>query len=599
MRKTLLFLMLLSVKLTFGQISDDFTDGNFSINPTWSGYTSQFFVNNSKQLQSKLSANNQTVILSTPSVLALNTKWEFFIQLNFDPSTTNQARIYLIADVSDLEGPVNGYFIQIGENGSADSYDLFRQNGTVITKIIDGAAKTRLSANLLLASVRVTRSGIGKWELYTDITGGNNYNLEGSIEDLTFINTDWFGVSCKYTSTRSEGFIFDNFSIQERSPDVTNPSLISAKAIDEHTIEVVFSERLDPTLALQKHNYNLLNMGSPTTIATTNLPNVFMLTYGAILQSGTYKLTVNGVKDLSGNLIANNNSFSFLFVKPYPIKVGDLLISEVLVNPKTGGVDFIEVYNNSDQILDLKEVQLANADENGSVANIKNVSSTSIYMFPKTYWVLTTNPLLVKQNYVVKFSSQLVQMNSLPSYNNDKGSVILLGSAGQLDRLDYTEKMHFPLLQNDDGVSLERVSFTKASNDNGNFRSSAQSAGFGTPTYQNSQEEIYALKNAVSLTNQIFSPDGDGFEDQLKINYHFVSNGYLANINIYTDKGLLVRKLQRNTTIATAGDFNWDGLDDNGQQSRIGIYIIRFDAFALNGKTESFKQTCVLAAKLN
>ncbi len=62
---------------------------------------------------------------------------------------------------------------------------------------------------------------------------------------------------------------------------------------------------------------------------------------------------------------------------------------------------------------------------------------------------------------------------------------------------------------------------------------------------------------------------------------------------------MLVRKLERNTSTATQGSFNWDGLNDTGRQSDIGIYIIKFDAFALNGKTVTFKQTCVLAAKLN
>jgi hypothetical protein len=599
MRKTLLFLMLLSVKLTFGQVSDDFTDGNFSVNPSWNGHVSHFIINNSKQLQTKLNTSSQAVILSTPSVLAVNTKWDFFIQLNFDPSTSNQARIYLIADAANLEGPINGYFIQIGENGSSDSYDLYRQNGTVVTKIIDGAAKARLDANVLLANVHITRDHVGKWELYTDISGSNNYTLEGSATDLTFINTDWFGISCKYTSTRSEGFIFDNFSIQELSPDVIPPRLISAIAVDDHTIEVVFSERLASASAMQKESYDLQNIGHPSAIIAANLPNVFKLTYPVTLQSGAYKLTVNGVKDLSGNLMVGKNEVSFLYVKPYQLKSGDLLISEVLVNPKNGGVDFIEIYNNADQILDLKGLQLGNADAGGNKANIKNVTSSSIYMFPRTYWVLTSNPTIVKQHYESKVVNHFIQMASLPSFNNDEGTVFLLSGNEQLDRLDYTAKMHFPLLNNEDGVSLERVSLVKGTNEKGNFKSAAKSVGFATPTYENSQGGIGAVKNKVSLSNKIFSPDGDGFQDLLQIDYHFMDSGYMANINIYTDKGILVRKLERNTTIATLGSFSWDGLNDAGRQSKIGIYIVMFDAFSLDGRTENFRQSCVLAAKLN
>jgi hypothetical protein len=600
MRKSLLFLMLLSVKLTFAQVSDDFSDGNFTTNPSWVGSISLFNVNAAKQLKSTLSATAQTVILSTANTYATNTKWEFSVQMSFDPSATNLARIYLISDQQDLNGSLNGYFVQIGESGNMDSYDLYKQTGTTVSKIIDGSAKTRVDANKLLAQIRVTRNDAGKWELYTDITGGTNYTLEGSVTDLTFTNSDWFGVFCKYTATRSDGFTFDNFSITELTPDVTPPTLVSAKVLDEFTIEAIFSERLESSSALMANNYSIVNLGNPTSITATSLPTVYKLTYPLALPSGDYKLTVNNVKDLKGNLIGANTTASFFYLKPYILKTGDILISEILVNPKAGGVDFIEIYNNTNQVIDLKELQLANADVSGNPTSLKNISTTSLYIPAKTYWVLTTKSDVVKQNYEAKFPNQFVQMSSLPSYNNDKGSVILLGSQGVLDRFDYTEKMHIALLQNADGVALERVSFAKPTNELGNFKSAAATSGFATPTYRNSQEEDHSLiKSNVSLASKTFSPDGDGFEDELQIDYQFVTNGNLASVTIYTDKGILVRKLEKNTTIATAGSFSWDGMNDNGQQSKVGIYVVKFDTFALNGKMEHFNQTCVLAAKLN
>ncbi|MFD0939300.1 FlgD immunoglobulin-like domain containing protein [Pedobacter boryungensis] len=600
MRKSLLFLMLLSVKLTFGQVSDDFSDGNFTANPSWLGSTSLFNINAAKQLKSSLSSTAQTVTLFTANTYATNTKWECTVQLSFDPSATNQARIYLISDQQDLNGPLNGYFVQIGESGNMDSYDLYKQTGTTISKIIDGPSKMRVDANNLLARIRVTRNDAGKWELYTDITGGTTYVLEGSATDLTFTNSDWFGVFCKYTATRSSGFTFDDFSITELVPDTTPPTLLSAKVLDELTVEAIFSERLESSSALMASNYAIANLGNPISITASTLPNAYNLTYASALPTGDYKLEVNNVKDLKGNAIGANNKTSFFYLKPYTLKKGDILISEILVNPRVGGVDYIEIYNNTNQILDLATLQLANADVSGNPANIKNVSATSLYMPAKTYWVLTTKPDVVKEQYNAKFPNQFVQMSSLPSYNNDKGAVIVMISQEILDQLDYTEKMHIALLQNADGVALERVSFTKSSSAMGNFKSAAATIGFGTPTYRNSQEEdLTHIKNNVSLASKTFSPDGDGFEDALQIDYQFVSNGNLASVNIYSDKGVLIRKLERNATIATAGSFTWDGMNDNGQQSKVGIYVIKFDAFALDGKVEHFKQTCVLAAKLN
>ncbi|RZL31239.1 MAG: lamin tail domain-containing protein, partial [Pedobacter sp.] len=364
---------------------------------------------------------------------------------NFDPSSSNQAKIYLIADKQDLSASLNGYFIQIGESGSTDSYDLFKQTGTTVTKIIDGAAKARTDVNLLKARIKVTRSEEGKWELFTDNTGASNFVLEGSATDLTHVNSDWFGVRCDYTATRSAGFIFDDFKITALTPDVKPPILLSAKALDEFNVEVVFSERLQLSSALMANNYAINNSGSPNNVTTTSNPNVYKLTFASALPSGEYKLTVNNLKDLADNPIAGNSAASFFYLKPYVLKKGDILISEILSNPRTGGVDFVEIYNNTNQVLDLKELQLANVDASGIPASIKNVSASSVYMPAKTYWVLTTNPTIVKQHYEAKFPNQFVQMSSLPAFNNDQGSVVLLGSNGVLEQFNYNEKMHIKL----------------------------------------------------------------------------------------------------------------------------------------------------------
>lgn len=600
MRKTLLFFLLLSVKLTFGQVLDDFSDGDFVHQPGWIGHTNRFKINSSKQLQSLLTSDNQSIALATKHLLTTNVSWEFTVQLNFDPSTNNQAKIYLMADQPDLTASLNGYFIQIGESGSEDSYDLYQQTGTVITKVLDGAAKPRANVNQLLAKIKVLRSKTGNWQLFTDVADGRGWVLEGTATDLTHMYTDWFGIHCKYTATRSDGFIFDDFKIEAISPDLEAPILLNVKTVDELTLEAVFSERLDAASALLPLNYRIGQLGNPISVSLGKTPNVVLLKYASAIQTGNYELMVNNLTDLSGNLIRANSAVSFFHLKPRQLQSGDILISEILVNPKTGGVDFVEIYNNSQQILDLQSLQLANANSSGAPANIKNVSNQSVYMMPETYWVLTVNPSDIKQRYNVRYPQQFVQMNSLPAFNNDKGTVILLTANGILERLNYDEQMHVALLRNADGVSLERISFNKAVNELGNFTSAAMAAGFATPTSKNSQaEEETVSKNVVHMPSRTFSPDGDGFEDILTIQYQFAKSGQFATVNIYNSGGLLVRKLQRNASVGTTGSFEWDGLDDNGQRSKIGIYIVAVDAFTLEGKTEKFRKSCVLAAKLN
>ncbi len=277
---------------------------------------------------------------------------------------------------------------------------------------------------------------------------------------------------------------------------------------------------------------------------------------------------------------------------------GDVLISEVLFNPKAGGVDFVEIYNNSAHEIDLRELQLANANTSGEPSSIKNIATTKLVIAPGSYWVITVNQTNIKQNYLAKFTMQFIQLASLPAFNNDKGTVILLSNNVVVDKLNYNSKIHHPLIQDEDGISIERVSFNEDANAIGNFKSAAATVGFATPTYKNSQE-LSGSEDFLRLSSRTFSPDNDGFEDLLTLTYQVAENASLATINIYSDKGLLVRKLLKNQTIGTEGSINWDGLSDNGGNAKVGIYVIVFDIFSLSGKTKRFKSTCVLASELN
>ena len=134
--------------------------------------------------------------------------------------------------------------------------------------------------------------------------------------------------------------------------------------------------------------------------------------------------------------------------------------------------------------------------------------------------------------------------------------------------------MHFQLLKNKEGISLERSSIGRATNASGNFKSAASKADFATPGYQNSQTDPEQQSATVfSLASKTFSPDNDGFEDQLKLNYQLAANN-LITIDIFNTRGILIKKLINNETLSTQGTINWDGTTDNNTLAKPGIYII-------------------------
>jgi hypothetical protein len=173
------------------------------------------------------------------------------------------------------------------------------------------------------------------------------------------------------------------------------------------------------------------------------------------------------------------------------------------------------------------------------------------------------------------------------------------GDMAVLDELEYTNDWHYKLLDDEDGVSLERINPEKPIQDPGNWHSAAQSAGFATPGYKNSSYLNPGISEGFTLTPEVFSPDQDGFEDILAIQYAFDKPGNLLNIYIFDTDGRRVSHLVKNETVGQEGYYTWDGINDDGTRARVGIYIIVMEATDIeDGKVERMKEKCVVAAKL-
>lgn len=280
------------------------------------------------------------------------------------------------------------------------------------------------------------------------------------------------------------------------------------------------------------------------------------------------------------------------------VQPGDILINEVLSNPKPDGVDFIELYNNSTKVVNLSQIDIANINSNGVVGTRRQIADHAQFLYPNEYGVLTTKPAIVKQHYPKSDLRTFIEMAALPNFNNETGGVVLYRDNTVIDSLFYTPAMHSRLIIDHKGVSLERQHFSESTHAPGNFQSAATSIGGATPGYRNSRHPIGAIDDEIFLTSKTFSPDNDGFEDLLEINYRFPESGLMANIDIYTDKGQLVRKLQRNQSLATQGTIFWDGLADTNQRLPLGIYVAVLEIYSANGLRKMYRKSFVLAAKL-
>lgn len=382
--------------------------------------------------------------------------------------------------------------------------------------------------------------------------------------------------------------------------DEASPKLLNAFANNPTTITLVFNEPLDSVKAASIAAYTFNNGLIPINeIAITPLFDKANITINKPIEEGIiYDVTAKNISDCSGNIIQEKNFAKFGLAQS--ADSFDVVINEILFNPLSQGVDYVELYNRSKKILDLKQIFIANRNTSNEIGSITQLTGASFLLFPEEFIAVTVDPVVVKSQYITLNPDAFLKIKTLPSFSDDQGNVILLNDQGNIiDEVNYSDKWHFPLLHNTEGVALERIDYN-ASSVQSNFHSAATSVGYGTPGYKNSQYKITEeVPGEITISPEIFSPDNDGNEDFATINYSFPSPGYVANIIIFDASGRPVRYLQKNSLSGIKGYYHWDGLDDKSRKLPQGIYIIYTEIFNKEGKKKQFKNTIVLARRNN
>jgi hypothetical protein len=391
-------------------------------------------------------------------------------------------------------------------------------------------------------------------------------------------------------------------AVDGNNPDQQSPALLRTYTPDSLTIIAVFDEPLDSTRAALSSDYLVDNVtGSP--VSAMPLPPLFnevqLKLPSALKEAIVYQLTVNNLTDCKGNTIGGMNTAKSGL--PVLADTGNIVINEIVFNPKPGGYDYVELYNRSNKVIDLEQLYVAGRDPTGSLNSIKPLTSIPYLFFPGEYYAVTENSLWVQQNYLVKYPDKMLELSQLPSLPDDEGELVLLNQQGTvIDELHYNHKWHFALIDNEEGIALERIDYNKPTQTSDNWTSAASTAGFGTPTYQNSQlRSNPEAKGEITLMPKIFSPDNDGYDDYCFINYQLTAPGSVANIAVFDISGRPVRYLAKNATLGLTGNFRWDGLDENQRKLPVGIYIVVTEIFDLQGNTKKWKHAVTLARRFN
>jgi Lamin Tail Domain/Bacterial Ig-like domain len=383
-------------------------------------------------------------------------------------------------------------------------------------------------------------------------------------------------------------------SVYDLTPDTQTPSLVLANALAPNQVELYFSEGLDsasvansvmtvnPVLTVD--NYSILDP-FPTSVMVTFNEN--------LMASQLYNFTIGTVSDCW----LNNTTLSGQFALADLPVAGDLVINEILFDPGTGGTDFIELYNRSSKVLNLKDYSIANFDDD-TIANIKPILDNYL-LFPGEYVVLTADSSFQKDQFPAAVAGTFYQM-SLPSLNNDSSTIYLIYDSVVLDKVSYFADWHLSLIDDTENKTLERIDPAGLSNSKGNWHTAAEPIGFGTPGGQNSQYQSGGVTGDFGTVLPIFSPDNDGLEDVIQFFYTMPQPGMIATIRVYDDQGRLIREVVKSELLGLTGNLSWDGVNDNNTKAGLGVYLAVMEAFSVDGVTKFAKRVAfTLAGKLD
>lgn len=821
----------------FAQWADNFDDGDFTNNLEWVGDTNNFIIESGVL---RLNAPAQTGIahLATSSDISLNASWRFLLTLDFNPSSSNYAMVYLMADVQDLNFVQNGYFVKVG--GAPDEISLYKVVEGNETLLIDGV-DGRVGLPTVEIEIIITRNSANKWEVKSKLAGEPDFTSEGNIVDSEVVSSAYFGVFCKYTSTRSTLFYFDDIIVLG-SPFVDNepPELLYYSTPTSSQILLAFSETLDTTSVIINTQFLLNNTETPTNIFALNSDTI-LISFNTKLEMDN-SLEILAIPDVEGNLLDtmlqivfidptpsnyrdivinelfpdpnpqedlppfefvelfnNTNRIidlkgweftdgskvatfssvlvypdSFLIICPvaaevdfipfgktvgldiwpalnnggdalvitgnngtiidsltyssswynnaekenggwtleqlnpaskclgsfnwgasinekggtpgmvnslYPINADfsppqitqalltetlaevwltepvtnglyqgvissplynitfdlaepsaylkgtiedvihlntynieiylqdcngntgiansllinianpateDIVINEILFDPYYGGSDFVEIYNNSDRYFNLKDYKFSNETSNSVITD------TTLLLEPKHYLALSENIVFLKNEYLSPDSSLF--KTELPTMPNNEGMIVLKSAKGIIiDSVVYNEDYHFSLIDDVEGVSLERISSAVSSISKDNWRSTAESFRYATPGYKNSQSREPVNKGVITVSPEIITPNNDGQSDYCQIGYSADSQSQTISISIYNLQGQLVKPIANNVLISPSGFFTWDGTNQQGGILTTAHYIIVSEIITSDGRVLTFRNKVVVA----
>lgn len=434
--------------------------------------TSKFKINGDTPLENLVNQNGFSVQLdlSTPLIIDQEVKIEIEALRNSDQT---------------IGDPVKEAFVYTDE---IESFFALSANQINIGSLVD----------LDFSSFQASDFSI----LDTDITFSE---IHSSVDQKSFIlnTSSEFEENVSYTlqipPRKSSGGQLLNGSFRDFVWDATPPQLVRVFGIGKDEVFVIFSEPIDPVFAMILNNYSISGQSPSSVNVQGNLSSVILKWDVGFENQKEYLLKVSGIPDLAGNFM-EATSFSFIYEAPRNLAFKDLIINEIMPAPRAGNslpnVEYVEIFNPTDQALALGGFQLANSRRTTTLSNEVILPQEYLILCPRTR--------------ISQFASygRVMGLVNWPTLLNSADQIKLFDNAGLvIDSLNYTTASYGGSSFASGGYSLEVVNPYVKCNLSGNIKTSI-AVKRGTPGKVNSVfDETPDMSSPILLSALVTAPN--------------------------------------------------------------------------------------------
>lgn len=243
-----------------------------------------------------------------------------------------------------------------------------------------------------------------------------------------------------------------------------------------------------------------------------------------------------------------------------------VVINELMYAPRAPEPEWIEVYALEDVNIEGWTIH----DE------VKSVKVPSFFLRTGEFAILTKDSSVFTAYYPT-LTGIIVSVPSLPSFNNDDDVVVLSDSSGRIiDSVHYFSTWHYKGDIDNRGYSLERRSYIGVTTDSNNWSTPLDTIK-ATPLDVNtlSNPKVTEPLLTATCTPNPFSPDGDGYNDELVVEITIPSpSEEMISAYLYDLEGTTVATVARDRRIVGRTNLTFDGRSDEGKILPVGLYSL-------------------------